>query len=189
MLSVLNLIPSWLIHATVILGAILYFTSVILRFIPFLSNYKLLVKIIGGVLLLGGVWLQGADYYYSKARAEVIRIEKESKEATARVEKEYQYKLAQTKQRGDTIVKYVDKYITKESDAKCVIPNNFVILHDSAAHSKVPDPARLADESPSGVTLSTTAKTVTENYGTCQEVREQLSSLQKWVREQQKIRE
>lgn len=189
MLPLISLIPSWVIYLLVITGAVLYFSTVVLRFIPFLSNYRLLVKIVGGVLLLSGVWLQGADYYYSKARDQIQRIEKESKAATARVEKEYLDKLAQTKQKGDTIVKYVDKYITKESDSRCAIPNNFVILHDSAAHSKVPDPARLTDESPSGITLSTTAKTVTENYITCQETRDQLSSLQKWVREQQKIRE
>lgn len=185
----LNLLPNWAIHLVVISGAVLYFSTVILRFIPFLSNYKLLVKIVGAILLLGGIWLEGGNYYFNKVRAEIQRVEKESKEATARVESEYKLKLAETKQKGDTIVKYVDKYITKESDSRCAIPNNFVILHDSAAHSKVPDASRLTDESPSGITLSTTAKTVTENYGTCQETRDQLSSLQKWVREQQKIRE
>jgi hypothetical protein len=186
---ILSVLPNWLFNTLPIVGAVILAASVILRYLPFISTYRVIIQPIGAIFLLGGIWLNGANYYYNSVREEIARIEKESKEATARVEKEYQEKLAQTKQRGDTIVKYVDKYITKESDTKCVIPNNFVILHDSAAHSKVPDSARLTNENPSGVTLSTTAKTVTENYATCNEIRDQLSSLQKWVKEQQKIRE
>lgn len=185
----LNYLPSWLIHFVVITGAVLYFSSVILRFIPFISNYKLIVKIVGAILLLGGIWLEGGYFYYSRAEAEIKRIEKESAEATAKVQLEYENKLAQTKQRGDKIVEYVDRFITKESDAKCVIPNSFVILHDSAVHSQVPDPTRLTDESSSGVALSTTAKTVVDNYNTYHQLKEQLLSLQKWIKEQQKIRE
>ena len=41
--------------------------------------------------------------------------------------------------KGDTITEYVDKYITKAEDAKCVIPNNFILLHDSAVKNVVPE--------------------------------------------------
>ena len=119
----------------------------------------------------------------------IERVEKESAAATDKIKKEYESKIALTKQKGDTIVKYVDKYITKEADAKCVIPNNFVVLHNSAVHNQVPDTSRAADESPSGIALSTTTKTVVENYNTYNEIREQLMSLQKWINEQKKIRE
>lgn len=186
---ILNYLPSWFIHLIPITGVALLLAAVFIKYIPFINRYNLLVKIAGVLLLLGGTWIEGGYYYYHQAEAEIKRIEKESKEATDKIQKEYEGKLAQTKQRGDTIVQYVEKYVTKEADAKCVIPNNFVVLHDSAAHSKIPDSTRLADESASGVTLSTTAKTVVQNYNQYYEIREQLISLQKWVNEQKKIRE
>lgn len=193
---VLDLLPNWAIHAIVVAGVAIFIASKFVGYIPafnpmlgmlryFLDTFG---KYVGIAVILLGVWLEGGNYYYNQAKAEIERIEKQSKEATAKIEQEYESKIAQTKQKGGTIVQYVEKYITKETDAKCTIPNNFVILHDSAAHNKVPDAARAADETASGVTLSTTAKTVTENYNTCNEVREQLVMLQKWIKEQQKIR-
>lgn len=189
MLWLLSHLPNWLFHGIVILGIVLYFIPAVIQYIPFISPYKRIVKLVGIILLLGGIWLEGGNYYYDTARAEIERIEKESEVATDKIKKEYEDKIAQTKQRGDTIVKYVDKFITKEADAKCVIPNSFVSLHNSAVHNQVPDTSRVADESPSGVALSTTTKTVVENYNTYHEVREQLLSLQKWINEQKKIRE
>lgn len=186
---ILSVLPNWLFNTLPILGAAILVASVILRYVPFISTYRLVIQPVGAIFLLGGIWLSGANYYYNTVREEIVRIEKESKEATAKIEQEYQAKLSDTKQKGETIVKYVEKYITKESDAKCDIPNNFVVLHDSAAHNKVPDAARLTDETRSGVALSTATKTVTDNYLTCNEIRQQLTSLQKWIAEQKKIRE
>lgn len=186
---ILNYLPSWLIHVIPLVGLSLLVASYIIKFIPFINTYNILIKLSGIILLLGGVWLEGGWYYYHKAESEIKRIEAESKAATLKIEAEYNEKLSQTKQRGETIVKYVDKYITTEADAKCVIPNSFVVLHNGAVHNQVPDTSRAADESPSGVALSTTTKIVVDNYNTYHEVSQQLISLQKWIKEQQKIRE
>lgn len=194
---VLNYLPDWVIHLIVLLGVGLIVASKFVGHIPaFNPLYGFIRSIldrfgkwVGIIIVLCGVWLEGGNYYYNQTREEIKRIEQQSKEATAKVEREYEQKLALTKQKGETIVKYVDKYITKEADAKCVIPNNVVVLHDGAAKNKVPDATRLADESASGIALSTTTKTVTENYGTYHELADQLTSLQRWIKEQQKIRE
>jgi uncharacterized protein (DUF2164 family) len=194
---VLNFLPNWAIHLIVLLGVGLIVASKFVGLIPAFNPLYGIIrsvidrfgKILGIVVILFGVWLEGGNYFYNQTREEIKRIEQQSREATAKIQEEYQQKLAVTKQKGETIVKYVDKYITKEADAKCVIPNNVVVLHDSAAKNKVPDAARLTDENASGIALSTTAKTVTENYGTYHELVDQLTSLQRWIKEQQKIRE
>jgi len=77
--------------------------------------------------------------------------------------------------------------ITKESDAKCPIPNAFVVLHDSASKNEVPDTARLADEGTSATKLSTVTETVVGNYSICHQNAEQLKSLQEWIKLQQSI--
>lgn len=194
---VLSFLPDWAIHLIVILGVALIVISKFAGSIPAFNPIYGIIrsvldrfgKVLGIIIVLFGVWLEGGNYFYNQTRAEIKRIEQQSKEATAKIEKEYQLKLAGTKERGETIVKYVDKYITKEADAKCVIPNNVVVLHDSAAKNKIPDATRLTDEGTSGIALSTTTKTVTENYGSYHELVDQLTSLQRWIKEQQKIRE
>ena len=72
-------------------------------------------------------------------------------------------------------------------DDSCTINNGFVVLHDAAAKNKVPETPRDSHAEPSGVKLSTVASTVAGNYGTCHEIRQQLESLQTWVREQEKL--
>lgn len=187
MLWILNVLPNWVTHLVVLSGLALLVVAFFVKFIPFVNQYRLPAKVLGVVLLLGGIWLEGGLYYIDQTRAEIARIEKESKEATARIEEEYKNKTKVIKEKGDKIVQYVDRYITKEADARCVIPVNVVELHNSAAKNELPDPSRVANESPSGVTLSTTTKTVVENYNLANEIRQQLISLQEWIREQQKI--
>lgn len=184
---VLSYLPNWAVHAVTLSGLALIVLAFFVQFIPFINQYRLLAKIAGVILLLGGVWLEGGLYYVDQTRAEIARIEKESKEATARIEEEYKGKSKVIKEKGEKIVEYVDRYITKEIDSRCTIPVSVVELHDSAAKNKLPDTTRVANESPSGVALSTTTKTVVENYNLANEIRQQLISLQDWIREQQKI--
>jgi len=51
----------------------------------------------------------------------------------------YVDRVKTVKVKGDTITQYVDRFITVESDAKCVIPKNFILLHDAAVTNTVPD--------------------------------------------------
>jgi hypothetical protein len=55
---------------------------------------------------------------------------------------------------------------------------------DAAAAGKVPIHSGTTDASPFGIALSTTAATVSENYGRCHENAARLEALQEWVRAQ-----
>lgn len=79
---------------------------------------------------------------------------------------------------------YVDRFITKEADAKCSINNGFVRLHDSAAKGELPGTPEGTDEATSIFKLSDVGHTVTENYLTFNQVRSQLILLQSWVDKQ-----
>ena len=87
------------------------------------------------------------------------------------------------KEKGNEIV----KYINKESDSKCELPNSFVVLHDAAAKNELPDPSRASNAGASDIKLSGATTTIVQNYGTCWEIREQLKALQEWVSEQKKL--
>lgn len=88
------------------------------------------------------------------------------------------------------IVREVPARITREDDARCVVNNGAVRLHDAAAAGVAPGSVPFAtgqpDGAPSGLALSgLIGGAVVPNYGTCHQIRQQLIDLQAWVREQQ----
>lgn len=121
------------------------------------------------------------------AKLEMAKKDTASAEASTKVVTKYVTKIEVVKEKGDAIIKEVPKYITKDADNQCAIPNGFVLLHDSASRNEVPDSTRSVDAGTSEVKLSGVATTVTENYTTYHKVAEQLRSLQEWIKEQQRI--
>lgn len=85
------------------------------------------------------------------------------------------------KEHGKTIIKEVPVYVSKASDAACIVPVGFERLHDAAGANvpPVPDPAGRSNDAPSGIPLSTVA----DNYEAGHLNAEQLKALQEWARE------
>ena len=117
----------------------------------------------------------------------MAKKETASAEVTTKVITKYVTKIEVVKEKGNEIIKQVPVYITKDADAKCDVPNGFVVLHNSAVKNEIPNTAREFNEKSSGVELSTVGKTVAGNYTTCNEVREQLTTLQDWIKQQEKL--
>jgi len=159
---------------------------------PLVPNFvpKLLGALLftAGVFITGGLWTQ-KEYLaeVERFKEEVAKKEQESVEVTEKIVTKYKDKLVVVKEKGDVIIQKVPEFITKESDAKCDVPNGFVVLHDSASKNEVPKTSSSVDGESSGVALSEVATTVAGNYTTCHEIREQLKSLQEWIREQERI--
>ena len=111
-------------------------------------KYVIWLVISGGISFMGlvyGIYHAGEKHIQDKWDAANIKTEQEIKDlkdkadaATGKIEIQYVDRDKIIVQKGDTVIKYVEKYITKESDAKCVIPKNFILLHDAAALNVVP---------------------------------------------------
>jgi hypothetical protein len=192
LMFLLSLLPMWVFQAVaaalVIVGFLIYALvrhPVVPSFIP---RFIGMLFIASGIFVTGGLWTQ-REYLaeVEKFKQEVARIEKESQAATEKIVTQYKEKLVVVKEKGDVIIQKVPEYITKESDAKCDVPNGFVVLHDSASKNEIPNTTSSSNGEASGVALSTVATTVVGNYTTCHEVREQLKSLQDWVKNQEQI--
>jgi predicted transcriptional regulator len=158
------------------------------------AQYKLVAQVGSVIVLAFGLYLEGGmsneDKWQLKVKemqAEIAKTEKEGAEASVKVVTKYVDRVQIVKEKGDAIVQKIPEYISKDADAKCPIPNGFVVLHDAAAKGEVPDSTRDVNEATSRVALSTVGKTVTENYTICHQTEEQLKSLQEWVRTQEKI--
>jgi hypothetical protein len=65
------------------------------------------------------------------------------------------------------------------------LSNGWIHLHDAAARLANPDMQLASDKSPSGVMDNTALAVVMSNYAVCKQNAEQLTALQKWVRDSQ----
>lgn len=65
------------------------------------------------------------------------------------------------------------------------LSNGWIHLHDAAARLANPDMQLASDVSPSGVMDNTALAVVMSNYAICKQNAEQLTALQRWVRDSQ----
>jgi hypothetical protein len=168
-------------------------------------QYKLLAYIIIVVVVLGIASGMGAkvahtftkNHYVSiitKMEAEEAKLRAANAELTIKLNAE----IANIKER--VITKYVDRVkIVKEKEyvyrdqAATVVPdrtelsNGWVYLHDAAASGTDAESTRSADATPSGVASNQALAVVAENYATCHANAEQLTALQEYVREVEKV--
>jgi uncharacterized membrane-anchored protein YhcB (DUF1043 family) len=192
----LSLLPdAWLLKATTMLvgvGGIGFVIFTILGNIPGVKLSAIILKWVSLVVLCVGCYFTGA---YSKdmlwrTEAEKLKADMDRKVAEAdkrskQIVTKYVTQTKVIKEKGNEIKK-LSQHV-KESDAKCIVPKSFVLLHDSAAKNEVPDTSKGIDGSASGVNLSTVGETISINYNNYHQLSEQLKALQDWVSSQEKI--
>ena len=190
----LNFLPDWIFHAVVLAGVVGLVASFILGFIPFVKQYKIVIQAAATLLLVLGIFFEGANYneavWQQKVAAlnvKIAEIEAKSGKETIKVVTKYVTKVQKVEQNGQEIIKFIPQLITEKDNSACTIPNSFVVLHNAAAKNEVPDTTRAANETSSGVNLTDVARTVTINYTTYAALKQQLESLQEWIRSQEKV--
>ena len=190
---IIDWLPTFVLHLIALAGLAGVVVSFLLgALIP--AQYKLAAQVVSVAVLAFGLFLEGGlsneDKWQLKVKemqAQIAQTEKAGAEASVKIVTKYVDRVQIVKEKGDAIVQKIPEYISKESDAKCTIPNGFVVLHDAAAKGEVPDSSRDSNEAASGIALSSVGKTVTQNYTICHQTEEQLKALQEWVRTQEKI--
>lgn len=154
------------------------------------APYRLLAWAALSLAMISFGWVKGAahvqgkwDSAIAKQSLHVANIRQRQAEATVQVVTKYVDRIKIVRETGATIIKEVPVYVSAEADTACVLPRGFVRLHDAAAAGRLADLPGAADATPSGITLSTVAGTVADNYERCHENAEQLTALQAWIRE------
>lgn len=191
-----DFIPNFVFHVLLLAGIVGTVLTSLFSSIPFVGLYLKQIRIASIVALLVGIWFNGyiarEDYWqaqFAEMKIAAAKREAESAKVTTQVVTKYIDRVTVVKETSDATVKAIPKLISQDADAKCDVPNGFVMLHDSAAKGEVPDTSGSSNEAASGVKISEVGQTVTENYGTCHQNAEQLKSLQEWIKSQQKIYE
>ena len=138
---ILNFLPYWVFYAILGIGVVGLAITYLLRFIPIpaIYVYKTPIQLVSILFIVYGVYMAGSIANNEAWEAKVKEVEAQLAEAQARgaeetvkiVEKVVVQKQV-IKERGQDIVKYVDREVVK-FDNKCEIPPAFVDVHNKAA--------------------------------------------------------
>jgi hypothetical protein len=187
----LSLIPTEIlqlfVHGVVILAAVLFVASF------FFGVYKPLIRIAAFVIAIFGVYFEGGYMTEMEWRARVEELQSKVKEAEEKsaevntvIEKQYVDRVKVIKETANANIQYVDRVVTKY-DNLCTLSNAAIMLHDSASRNEVARSTIGLDEGTTSLKISDVLSTVTDNYSTYYQVREQVLGWQQWYREQKKI--
>lgn len=118
---IFTIISEAIVHIIFIIGVILTLMGFILGFIPLIGKYKIPLQIIGLLTLIFGSYLEGGladnkewEYKVKEVEAQVAKVEAESANLNTQLQAALSDKKQVIKEKGDTIIKYVDKFVEKE---------------------------------------------------------------------------
>jgi hypothetical protein len=121
LLWMINLIPDWFWTLVLWAGVLSVVASYILGKIPFVSQYKIPLRVGGVVATLVGVYFYGVIANEAKWQARVEELQRQVREAEVEGETANQQlgqvledKKKITQEKNKEVVKYVDKWRTKE---------------------------------------------------------------------------
>lgn len=189
----LNLFPEWIFFLFLVIGALGVIASFVLTIIPFVKIYKLIIQVVSIVLLVIGVWFQGAiandriwEAKVNELELKLAKAESQSLEInlalTEEILKNENLRQEVKNAKEKVIVKYVTKY-----DNKCELSDAFVRLHDSAANDQLPPSSEDLDGGTTDIKASEVLTTVTDNYSTCYAIRQRLIAWQEWYKKQKEL--
>jgi hypothetical protein len=190
----LKFLPDWIFHAVLVLGVMAMAASFVLKFIPFVTAYRLPIQVAGLVLIVLGVWFQGAMSNEEAWQARVHEMEQKvaaaevkSAQETVRIVTQVVTKIQTIKDTTNANTRYLETQVAQDLDRECTLTNASVLLHNSASVNEMASSANDTLGGTSEVKASELIGTVVENYGTYYQVVERLKGWQDWYRTQKAI--
>jgi hypothetical protein len=136
-------------YATIVVGLLGLAATYLLRFIPLpaIYIYKTPIQLISVALIAIGTFMSGAIHNeeawlerVKELEAKVEAAQVESVKENIKIETKVVTKTQVVKQRGEDIVKYIDKEIIKYDTkflpgGECEIPKEFIEAHNRAAEA------------------------------------------------------
>lgn len=189
----LNLFPEWIFFSFLVIGALGVIASFVLTIIPFFKIYKLIIQVVSIMILVIGVWFQGAiandriwEAKVSELELKLAKAESQSLEINLALVEEILRNENLRQEVKNAKEKVIVKYVTKH-DNRCELSDAFIRLHDSAANDQLPPGAEDLDGGTTDIKASEVLSTVTDNYSTCYQIRERLIAWQNWYRQQKEL--
>lgn len=140
----LSLIPDWFWTLVLISGIVGTLATWVLKFIPFVSNYRLPIQVASIIALIVGVYFQGVianeqkwQEKIAELQEKVAEAEVKSKETNVVVQEKIVTKTKVIKEKGKDIINYVDREVVKKEEIikyieQCPVPKEIIDLHNQA---------------------------------------------------------
>jgi len=135
----LELLPSWIFYVILFTGIVGFTITYLFNFIP--SLYKAPAEFVSILLIVFGTYMFGAisneeswQLKIKELEVKVAEAEAKSSQETVKVVEKVVNKTRIVRQKGDEIVRYVDREIVKY-DSKCEIPKEVVTTLNEATES------------------------------------------------------
>ena len=144
----MNFLPNWIFHAILLAGVLGLIASFVLKFIPFISTYTLPIQVGSILLMVVGVWFEGAisnqaawEARVLEMQAKVAAAEAKSAEANTQIITKIIKKTKTVHDQGDAIISYIDREVVKNNEVikfveNCPIPTIIINTHNAAALNK-----------------------------------------------------
>ena len=141
----MNFLPNWIFHAILLAGVLGLIASLVLKFIPFINTYKLPVQVLSILLIVTGVWFEGAisnqaewEARVAEMQIKVAEAEAKSSEANVKIVTKIVKKTKRIREKGDAIISYIDREVVKNNEVikfveNCPIPDIIIKTHNAAA--------------------------------------------------------
>jgi hypothetical protein len=154
---ILTVLPEWVTHAIFAVGVLGTIAGFILGFVPFVRAYKFAIQVISLLILTLGVYLEGGladskewELRVKEMEAKVAKAEAQSANKNVEIQEKIVEKTKVIREKGRDIIKYVDKWNTKEIIKEvegperirreevikyienCPVPKEFIDLHNQA---------------------------------------------------------
>jgi hypothetical protein len=146
---ILHLLPdafiAWIVDLVLFAGIVITVAGFFVRFIPFVTAYRIPVQIAGILLLVTGVYFEGGYTTEMAWRERVREVEarlavaqKQSAEVNTEIVTRVVTQTKIVRQRGDDIIRYVDREVVKSQEVirfieNCPIPDIIINTHNAAA--------------------------------------------------------
>ena len=146
---ILKWLPFWIFYAVLAVGLIGLAVTYLLKYIPVpaIYIYKTPIQLASVALIVLGTYMSGAisneEAWLARVKeleAKVEAAQVESEKENVKIETKIVTKTQFIKERGEEIIKYVDKEIVKYDikflpGGECEIPKEFIVLHNKAAEA------------------------------------------------------
>ena len=179
----LSWLPDFVFHLIVIAGVLGIIASWFFGFIPFVSQYKLPIQIISTLVLMFGIWIEGANsnnnswlLKIKELEVKIAQSETQSAQVNTILVETIVEKENIIKDKQNEIKSAINKYATDN----CRLSNASVSLFNSSSQSELPDSSIDTITGTSEITISELLNTVNNNNATYYKLVEQVKGWQDW---------
>jgi hypothetical protein len=138
---ILKFLPDWIFYGIFLVGVIGFAVTYLFKYIPipFIYMYRKPIQIVSLLAIVFGTFMSGAIYdneaweaRVKEMEAKVAKAEVESKAANEKINDKVEKVKEKIVQKQVVVKQYIDREIVKY-DNTCVIPKEFVEVHNKAA--------------------------------------------------------